>query len=70
MSRRYNGPEHESLRAVLRCLMVNFADGFDRFARAVRYMGVDNHDELSPFGANHVRKQLEKQLPLREDFAS
>lgn len=70
MTRRYNGPEHESLRAVMRCLLVNFVDGYDRFARAVRYMGVNNHDELSPWGANHVRKQLERSLPLRGDFAS
>lgn len=68
--RTYNGPEHESFRAVARCMLVNFgANGLRCVDGLLNYMGVRNADELSPFGANYCRKHLEKQLPIRGDYA-
>ncbi len=71
-ARRYDGPEHESLRAVTRCLFVNFGEAGRRRAYEfiVHALRVSDPAELSPWGANYARRHLEKQLPLRGDFAS
>jgi hypothetical protein len=69
MPRTYNGPEHESLRAVARCLLVNFgAHGMGWVDDMLTYMGVRKAEDLSPNGANFVRKCLERRLPLRGDY--
>ncbi|MGZ5988757.1 MAG: hypothetical protein ACXWLZ_06885 [Rhizomicrobium sp.] len=62
---RYNSAEHESLRAVMRCLIANFGEdeGRRRSEGAIRAFGVIYTSELSPFGANWTRKFLEKMLP-------
>ncbi|WP_439392581.1 hypothetical protein ACRQ5Q_24475 [Bradyrhizobium sp. PMVTL-01] len=66
----YESSEHESLRAVVRCLTVNYgqADAHYRVEQARKFWRVGRFSELSPFGANAVRKTLEKQLPLRGDY--
>ncbi|WP_316397315.1 hypothetical protein [Bradyrhizobium sp. 33ap4] len=62
--------EHESLRAVMRCYMVNF--GWDEALRRrdelLGYFKVKAWNDMSPFGANVCRKIIERQLPLRGDF--
>lgn len=70
--RRYDSPEHESLRAVTRCLILHFGrlDGMFRAYSLFQRLGVQYGADLSPVGANFARKILEKQLPLRGDFAS
>lgn len=69
MPRTYNGPEHESLRAVARCLLVNYGkEGMAWATDMLDYMGVRKADELSPVGANLVRSHLERRLPLRGDY--
>jgi hypothetical protein len=67
----YESAEHESLRATVRCLTVNFGQAFahQRVEEARKFWRVGRFAELSPFGANAVRKTLEKQLPLRGDYA-
>lgn len=67
----YNSAAHESLRAVARCMWVNFGkeEGRRRVNGALTAMGVVHGSELSEFGANWTRKFLEKQLPLRGDYA-
>lgn len=67
----FESPEHESLRAVVRCLTVNFgqADAHCRVEQARKFWRVGRFSELSPFGANAVRKTLEKALPIRGDYA-
>lgn len=67
--RTYNSPEHESLRAVIRCLVLHWRDEGEAYvAGALTGMGVENIDALSPFGANFTRKLIEKHLPLRGDY--
>jgi hypothetical protein len=67
---RYNSAAHESLRAVIRCLIANFGkdEARTRANSAIRAMGVTYTSELSECGANWTRKFLEKQLPIRGDY--
>lgn len=67
----YESAEHESLRAVVRCITVNFGRDYchQRVDDARRFWRVYKFSELTPFGANAVRKTLEKMLPIRGDFA-
>ncbi|HEV2155439.1 hypothetical protein [Bradyrhizobium sp.] len=67
----YESVEHESLRATVRCLTVNFGKAYahQRVEEARRFWRVGRFSELSPFGANAVRKTLERALPIRGDFA-
>lgn len=69
-TRTYDGPEHESLRAALRCLMVHRGVEMAKvqFNGLMRQLKVTDHSELSPWGANFARKHIEKQLPLRGDY--
>lgn len=62
---RYDSPEHESLRATIRCLRVNFGPEGETTAREfiAGAFRANSPDELSPFGANYVRKNLERALP-------
>jgi hypothetical protein len=70
--RTYDGPEHESLRAVIRCMVVNYGVTGRLQAREylMRVFQVSGPSELSPWGANCARKNLEKHLPIRGDYAS
>ena len=57
--------EHESLVAVFRSMLVVFGN-FEASRRAtglLHFMGVRDHNDLSPMGANYCRRHLEKQLP-------
>ncbi|MDI1263890.1 MAG: hypothetical protein PS018_11595 [bacterium] len=67
----YNSAAHESLRAVVRCLMVNIGRSNARALSSdlLRFMGVDHGSQLSPDGAYYCRKMLERHLPLRGDYA-
>lgn len=69
--RVYDSAEHESLRAIVRCLTVNFGLPFayQRVEQARKFWRVHQFSELSPFGANAVRKTLERALPIRGDYA-
>lgn len=57
--------EHESLHAVCRSIALRFGadDGARRIREAMAAMRVVNGDQLSPFGANFIRKLLERSLP-------
>lgn len=67
--RTYDGPEHESFRAVQRSMWVNYGWlGRDRVSAALKFMGVASHYQLSPWGANRVRKMLQEQLPPSGDL--
>ncbi len=62
--RTFNSPEHESFRAVTRCMSVAFGqDATRRIRGLLGYMGVSCSSQLSPEGANYCRKLLERQLP-------
>lgn len=67
---RYDSPEHESLRAVIRCMTVNF--GPAGTARAREFIAcafrVNEPEQLSAFGAHYCRKHLERALPLAGDL--
>lgn len=67
----YNGPEHESLLAIGRCLWLHFGqqDANRRVFGLLQQFKVVSIFQLSPFGANFCRKVLEKQLPLYGDFS-
>lgn len=72
-ARLYDGPEHESLRAVWRSMIACFGatDANRRLDAFLAYFKVQSHGELSPEGANYARKLLEKQLPpLRGECVS
>lgn len=67
----YDEVEHESLRAIVRCTLVNYGRAYTeaRTTELKRFFRVERFEQLSPFGANKCRKLLEKQLPLRGDYA-
>lgn len=70
--KRYDSPEHESLRATIRCLRVNFGAFGENMARTfiASAFRVNEPEQLSAFGAHFCRKHLERALPLKADFAS
>lgn len=61
----YNSAEHESLRAVIRSMIVRFGtdDAYRRMNGVLNYMGARYASDLSPSGANYCRKHLEWMLP-------
>lgn len=67
----YDSPEHESLRAIVRCTLANFGQPYAeaRTTELKRFFRIDGFEQLSPFGANKCRKLLQDQLPLRGDYA-
>lgn len=68
---RYNSPAHESFRAVCRSMLVHYGDaGSRRIKDLLKFMGVRYPSELSPDGVYHCRKIIERQLPIRGDYAS
>jgi hypothetical protein len=68
--RLYNGPEHESLLAIGRCLWLHCGrvEANRRVFDLLAQFKVTSIFHLSPFGANFCRKILEKQLPIRGDY--